>query len=88
MRGWFDLGRSEGYPTHYKDQHTAAPIDVPTAGLIISFAILAVSLFAILPAYGKQKRRPLLLRIVVSLFTGGVVLGRKQIIINYSYFQF
>jgi hypothetical protein len=73
--GWFDFARNGKFPTFYKTQHTAAHTDVYIAGLIVSLVILAISLFAILPAYNQRKRKALLLRIVVGLVTGGIVLG-------------
>ncbi|XP_021964730.1 dual oxidase maturation factor 1 [Folsomia candida] len=71
---FFDFGRSEKLPTQYSEQHSAAPIDVFTTSLILGWVIIAICFFAILPAYGKHKRRSLLVRIVASLFIGGVVL--------------
>lgn len=74
----FDLGRTDGYPTRYGDQHSPAHADVFTSGLITAFLILGVALFAIIPAYSSLMRRILFCRIFFSLFIGGVILGKKM----------
>lgn len=71
----FDLGRSDGFPTHYGDQHSPANVDVLLAGIITAFVILGVAFLAIIPAYNSFFRTILFIRVACSLVIGGIILG-------------
>jgi Dual oxidase maturation factor len=47
---FFGAFRSEGFPTAYDENKTAAHVDVLEAGFILAFIILAVAFLIILPA--------------------------------------
>lgn len=72
----FTLGRSDGFPTRYGDQHTAAHVDVLVAGIITAFVIFGIALLAIIPSYNTFSSKAFLFcRILCSLFIGGVIVG-------------
>jgi len=73
--GWFSFQRKEGFPTHYKDQHTSASVDVVIAGLILAFVILGISLLSLLPSYKGRRSVVFFFQVVISLIIGGIVVG-------------
>ncbi|GFO23371.1 dual oxidase maturation factor 1 [Plakobranchus ocellatus] len=69
----FDAFRENKFPTYYDENKTPWEADILTSGLIFAFVILAFSLLIILPGFKGTEKLFLLIRIVLSLFIGGVI---------------
>ncbi|XP_047003642.1 dual oxidase maturation factor 1-like isoform X3 [Schistocerca americana] len=67
---WFNFHRIHGFPTQYEESKTAVTADVLEAGLILSFVILAVSFYLVIPGYKGKERLWICLRTTLSLFVG------------------
>ncbi|XP_059487245.1 dual oxidase maturation factor 1-like [Neocloeon triangulifer] len=65
--------RSEGFPTQYAENKTAAEVDVLEAGFILAFVILAVAFLIILPAAHRAGKLNIFIRIAVCLLIGGIL---------------
>ncbi|KAJ8951370.1 hypothetical protein NQ318_009306 [Aromia moschata] len=67
---WFDLGRSEGYPTQYAPNATPVTVDVLEAGLITAFVILGFSFLVSLPTTSLKANGIIFARVSITLFIG------------------
>ncbi|XP_049765664.1 dual oxidase maturation factor 1-like isoform X3 [Schistocerca cancellata] len=67
---WFNFHRIHGFPTQYEESKTAVTADVLEAGLILSFVILAISFYLVIPGYKGKERLWIWLRTTLSLFVG------------------
>ncbi|XP_049791674.1 dual oxidase maturation factor 1-like isoform X3 [Schistocerca nitens] len=67
---WFNFHRIHGFPTQYEESKTAVTADVLEAGLILSFVILAISFYLVIPGYKGKERLWICLRTTLSLFVG------------------
>ncbi|KAK4877433.1 hypothetical protein RN001_009939 [Aquatica leii] len=68
--GWFDLGRSEGFPSQYPDHRTPVTIDVLEAGFLCAFFILLFCFYISLPSPRWKENAFLFIRVTVSLVIG------------------
>ncbi|KAF5286734.1 hypothetical protein FQR65_LT12467 [Abscondita terminalis] len=68
--GYFDLGRSEGFPSQYSDHHTPVTVDVLEAGFICAFFILLICFLISLPSPRWKNNVFVLIRVTVSLLIG------------------
>ncbi|EFA08225.1 Dual oxidase maturation factor 1-like Protein [Tribolium castaneum] len=71
---WFDLGRSEGFPTQYPPNQTPVTVDVLEAGFIAAFIILLLSLLVLLPTSSLKKTLCLFVEITTLLTIGLLLL--------------
>lgn len=46
--GFFDLGRTEGFPSQYPGAKTPVTVDVLEAGLILAFVILGTAFLIVI----------------------------------------
>ncbi|XP_018569884.1 dual oxidase maturation factor 1 [Anoplophora glabripennis] len=71
---WFELGRSEGYPTQYGPNATPVTVDVLEAGLITAFVILGASFFVALPTTRLKTNLIVFTRVSITLLIGVLLL--------------
>ncbi|XP_044254633.1 dual oxidase maturation factor 1-like [Tribolium madens] len=67
---WFDLGRSEGFPTQYPPKPTPVTVDVLESGFIAAFIILLLSFLIVLPTFDLKKTLARLVRVTLLLTIG------------------
>ncbi|XP_015602556.1 dual oxidase maturation factor 1 [Cephus cinctus] len=73
-KGYFDFGRSEGFPTQYPENKTAVTVDVLETGFMLAFVIIATAYYIITPGYSQKRSIYVVLKATFSILIGCLIM--------------